>query len=70
MQAWYKKTRATSKMQGQLTPERLRTQGGWSKIKAKAAATRHLAEYALHVAQAFGGPGYQEIVFVCAELCR
>ena len=28
---------------------RLRTQGQWPKLKAKSAATRHLAPYALHL---------------------
>ena len=42
MQAWYSRTREKSRVQGKLTIERVRTSGGWPKLKAKAAATRHL----------------------------
>ena len=38
-------------MQGKLTVERLRTDGGWPKLKAKAAAIRHLAPFALELAK-------------------
>ena len=36
-----------------MTAERVRASGDWPKLKAKAAATRHLAEYALNLAQRF-----------------
>ena len=54
IQQWYKDTKETSRVQGKLTVERVRTDGGWPKLKAKAAATRHLAKYALHIVQQFG----------------
>jgi len=51
MNQWYKDTNPSSKIKGKQTVERLRTQGGWPKLKAKAAPTRHMAAYALHLAQ-------------------
>ena len=72
MQKWYKVTKAKSKLQGKLTVERIRTQGGWPKLKAKAAATRHLASYALHIVQTFGSMSVDEdrkILGVCQLLC-
>jgi hypothetical protein len=49
MKLWYKtanKKAKSSKLQGSLTFERIKTAGDWPKLKAKAAATRHLARYA------------------------
>ena len=37
-------------MQGKLSLDRIKTSGGWPKLKAKAAATRHLAPFALGLA--------------------
>jgi hypothetical protein len=54
LKAWYKKNKCSSKLQGKLTQERLRKDGDWPKLSAKAAATRHLASYALYVMQTFG----------------
>ena len=50
MRAWYKATRTSSKVQGELTVERIRTQRGWPKLKAKAAALRHLILFAVDLA--------------------
>ena len=50
MVAWHKKNKTKSKLQGKLTYERLRTTSGWPKLKAKAAATRHLIFFALDLA--------------------
>ena len=47
---FYKDTRETARIQGKITIERLRTSGEWPKLKAKAAATRHCAKFALHLA--------------------
>ena len=57
-------------MQGKLSVERLRTKGGWPKLKAKAAATRHLAAYAVHLAQTFGTSAGEDrkILGVCQML--
>ncbi len=52
---FYRRTRTKSKLDGDLTPERLRTAGGWPKLRAKAAATRHLAPFALELAHRFLG---------------
>ena len=38
------------KLQGKLTFERLRTSSGWPKLKAKAAAIRHLSKFGLAMA--------------------
>ena len=57
---WYSSVKETTKVQGKLTVERLRTQGQWPKLKAKAAATRHLASYALHLCQEFGGASEED----------
>ena len=54
MQKWYSKIKCDRKIKGKLTIERLRTSGQWPKLKAKAAATRHLAAYALSLCQQFG----------------
>ena len=50
MQTWYKKNKTTSRVQGNLSVERIRTSGNWPKLKAKAAATRHLAKFAHELA--------------------
>ena len=44
-----KANKSMSRVQGKLTVERLRTDGGWPKLKAKAAATRHLVHFALEL---------------------
>ena len=54
MKLWYKKRKLSSRLQGKLTLERIRTSGSWPKLKAKAAATRHLAHYALDLCVRFG----------------
>ena len=55
LKQWYKSAGAgLHKLQGKLTIERVRTRGSWPKLKAKAAATRHLAAYALHLMSTFG----------------
>ena len=50
-QDWYAANPSTtSRLQGKLTWERLRTTGDWPKLKAKAAATRHLSKFSLMLA--------------------
>ena len=51
LSSWYKRTKCASRMQGALTVERLRASGDWPKLKAKAAAVRHLAKFALFVVE-------------------
>ena len=54
IQDWYKTCeRRPSKVQGKLTWERLKTSNDWPKLKAKAAATRHLSRFALEEAKKF-----------------
>ena len=50
MKKWYNTHKKKSKVQGSLTWARLKTTNGWPKIKCKAAATRHLAAFALDLA--------------------
>ena len=47
--SWYRDTKAKVRVQGPLTVDRVRTSGEWPKLKCKAAATRHLASYVLHL---------------------
>ena len=49
MKEWYKATGDKTKIQGELTFSRIRTSGDWPKLKAKAAATRHLVSYAYYL---------------------
>ena len=49
--AHYKETREASRLRGRLTVARLRTDGGWPKLKAKGAPIRHLASFAWALAQ-------------------
>ena len=53
LKLWYKRTRSKYRLQGRLTAERVRASGDWPKLKAKAAATRYLAAYALDLALRF-----------------
>ena len=47
---FYKDTRTTSRLRGDIKVEHLRTSGGWPKLKGKAAPIRHLAKFALSLA--------------------
>ena len=47
------KTIKASKVQGDLTYERIKTSGDWPKLKAKAAATRHLLKFAAKLASTY-----------------
>ena len=59
-------------MQGKLTVERLRTDGNWPKLKAKAAATRHLVQYAfeLMVEHNRGTEGDQKVLAIIQLMVR
>ena len=70
MLQWYKTTRCKCQIQGKLTEERVRATGDWPKLKAKAAATRHLARYALNVATRFAQlDSLDEFTRLHDELC-
>ena len=56
----------TSKLQGKLTKERVKTSKGWLKLKAKAAQTRHLAPFALALAREHLEP---RRIAICQLLC-
>jgi hypothetical protein len=54
LKEWYKKNQTLRRIQGNLTTERVRTSGGWPKLKAKAAATRHCILFCIHLMETFG----------------
>ena len=70
MQNWYKSHKLCSKWQGKFTVDRVRTSGGWSKLTRRAASTRHLAHFALHLAQTFGTSEDRRVLAVCRLLCE
>ena len=72
MQDWYATSKPSSKLKGALTVDRVRTRGGWPKLKAKAAATRHLAAYALRLCIQFGTAVKEDrqILSLCQLLLR
>ena len=43
MDAWYKRTKCSSRLRGKLSLETIRASGDWPKLRGKAAAIRHLA---------------------------
>ena len=67
MKIYYQQNPTRSKFQGKLEMARIRTSKQWPKLRCKAAATRHLAKFALGLAQ-------QHLdarrVAVCNLLCR
>ena len=54
LMAWYKEHRVTNKIRGALTLEKVRKTGEWPKLRTKAAPTRCMARYALHLVLEFG----------------
>ena len=60
LKQWYKDTRCENQIQGELTPQRVRTTSDWPKVKAKAAQTRALAHYALYLVTTFGNMDNEE----------
>ena len=51
LRSWYREQRfADARVQGKLTIERIKTSGGWPKLKAKGAAIRHLIAFAKDLA--------------------
>ena len=69
LENWCKAHKVKSRIQGKLTIARLRNQSGFPKLKAKAAATRHVSEFALHIAKAECG-GDKRVVAVAQLMCR
>ena len=51
LNSWYKERKEKSQLQGRLTIARIRTSKNWPKLKAKGAASRHIAEFALLLAR-------------------
>jgi hypothetical protein len=54
LKIWYKKEKCRKRLQGPLTLARVRPSGDWPKLRAKAAQTRYLAKYALHLMLTYG----------------
>ena len=55
LQAWYTRNRDRYRIDCKLEWSRLKTSGDWPKLRAKAAATRHLAAWALELATEYCG---------------
>ena len=69
LQDWYRKNKVTSKLQGPLTLERIRSSGGWPKLKTKGAAGRHMAPFAYYLACTFLSAD-RRVVALCQLLCE
>ena len=54
LKTWYTNTKCNRRIQGVLTLERVRTSGAWPKLKAKAAATRHVVKFCIFLMETFG----------------
>ena len=69
---WYKETKCTGRLRGELKLEDIRKSGCWPKLRGKAAAIRHMAGYALKVVRAFGNGSVHDnrVRAVCELLCR
>ena len=62
---FYKRTKCANRLRGKLTLERLRASASdWPKLKAKGAACRKMAEFALEVALAFAGDSDEDRTMV------
>jgi hypothetical protein len=63
---------SSSKIQGKLNQDRIRTEKQWPKMKAKGAALRHVTAYVLHLAVQFcNGSRYDNLVLsLCQLICR
>ena len=69
IRAWYRQKGEKSKLQGKLTMARLRSSCGYPKLKAKGAATRHMASFALGLAARHcAGPSVLDVVQTLAEI--
>ena len=72
LKAWYSRpiNRGRQRLNGKLTTERVRAQGDWPKLKAKAAAARHMAYYALDLCRRFAQiDSLEEFTRVNDRLC-
>ena len=67
LQAWYKRTKETSKIKGKLTKERIRSSAEWPKLKCKAAAARHAAPFCLELARQYLS---RRVVAIVQLLCE
>ena len=72
LRGWERRTRAGTRLQGKLTVQRLKSESGFPKLKAKGAQVRHLAEYALTIARKFdSGSQHDRMKVAIAQLlCR
>jgi hypothetical protein len=72
LKAWYQTHRDAYKIQGELSYSRIKSSSDWPKLKCKAAATRHLSKFALHLARVYhdGTAHDAKKVGVAELLCR
>lgn len=72
LKTWYKGHKHVYKIEGKITYARVKASNDWPKFKGKAAATRHLAHYAVDLAREFsdGSEHDQKCVAVAAGLAR
>ena len=70
LKKWYNHTKCPNRIQGKLTPEKIRTSKYWPKLKFKGAAVRHLSQYALYLMLQYGQPEDIQILAVIQLMCR
>ena len=69
LRSWEKRVKAPTRLQVTLSVARMRCSSGYPKLKTKGAQTRHLAPYALTVAQRFSlGTTYDKMKIAVAQL--
>ena len=75
---WYRRNKDRYRIQGKLTIDRIKTSSDWPKLKAKAAATRHLAFFCREMLDKHGAEGdtpqqrthNKRVQSICKLLCR
>ena len=68
MRQWYSEhtVEVSTRIKGKLTRDRVKTSGGWPKLKAKGAMSRHVVPFALELARSHLDA---KVVAVCQQLC-
>ena len=67
MKAHYKRRNTGNRFRGKFTKDRIKTKGGWPKLKGNAAIVRGLAPFALELAQEYLD---NKRVWMCQFMCR
>ena len=69
--AWYKEHKHHHKIDGELTWTTLKSSGDWPKLKAKAAATRHMMDFAREQAAKYNsGSDHDQKRLACCDLLQ